>query len=382
MLRLAIAILLAGSAAAAASPVYLALPLDRAGKLDEALPLYAARAAETLTTTDRLRHAGALLRAGRPDEARSLYDALVAEKGSIAHGDAEARMVMTCASSLLLQGFPGMAVEYLRAPVAARPASRALGLLFARALVAAGDPAAARVALARIDPAGAARWEVGERIELARVRLATGEPQLARALLEDVGDGGVAALFRDGLLGEMALRNRDWTRAASILREASQRVPASLSEPRVDSAWRNAQRELRGVQVRHALALWNLGMREAAAAEAARGAETDEEAVRSGALVLRSAADLAEGRTEAALARLTALGGHDRRFAGAVARLTADLAAGADTAGDATAVATALREQDRASDHVAAALADVLADAAAASRRDTGVGEHSPTPDR
>jgi hypothetical protein len=368
MPRLVIAILLARSATLAASPAYLALPLDRAGKLDEAVPLYAARAAETLTTTDRLRHAGALLRAGRPDEARSIYDALVAEKGSIAHGDAEARMVMTCASSLLLQGFPRMAVEYLRAPAAARPASRALGLLSARALVAAGDPDAARATLARMDPAGAARWEVGERIELARVRLATGEPQLARALLEDVGDSGVAALFRDGLLGEMALRNRDWTRAAALLREASQRVPASMSEPRVDSAWRNAQRELRGVQLRQALALWNLGMREAASADAARCAETDEEAVRSGALVLRSAADLAEGRTEAALGRLTALGGHDRRFAAPAARLAASLATGVDTAADATAFAATLREQDRAKDHVAAALGEILAGTAAASR--------------
>src|SRR2546422_5546876 len=48
--------------------------LDEAGKLTEALPLYAARAEQTLTQTDRLRYAGALLRAGQPEQAKAIFE--------------------------------------------------------------------------------------------------------------------------------------------------------------------------------------------------------------------------------------------------------------------------------------------------------------------
>jgi hypothetical protein len=52
-----------------------------------------------------------------------------------------------------------------------------------------------------------------------------------------------------------------------------------------------AQRELR--QLRRAVALWKLGHTDQAAREAARAADTDEEAVRSAAFLLLTAADLA-----------------------------------------------------------------------------------------
>jgi hypothetical protein len=59
------------------------------------------------------------------------------------------------------------------------------------------------------------------------------------------------------------VHEHDWARTADLLGGAAHRVPPSLSESHVDSAWRNAQRELRSVQLRHAVALWTLGLRRA-----------------------------------------------------------------------------------------------------------------------
>jgi tetratricopeptide (TPR) repeat protein len=364
MRRLVVLIVIACAPRSVAAPPYLAVPLDRAGRLDEALPLYRARAAATLTTADRLRHAGALLRAGRDDEARAIYDGLIAEKGSVEHGDGEARTAMVCASSLLLQGFPALAVGYLRPPQASRAASRPLALLLARATLAAGDPGGARAVLARPAAGGAAGWAPGERLELARARMLLGEPRAARALLDDVPDDDARAMFRDSVLADAAFVDRDWTRTAALLHEAARRVPASLSESRVDTAWRNAQRELRGIQIRHAVALWKLGRTDDAAAEAVRAAETDEEAVRAAALLMQSAADLADERRDAALARLEALGGHDHRFTTSVAAFLSALASGTSLDDAATAVIATLQSLDRSREPVTTAMHEVLLDGA------------------
>jgi hypothetical protein len=188
-LVLLLVIACAPTSAAAVAP-YLAGALDRAGRLDEALPLYAERAAATLTTADRLRH-GALLRAGRDDDARAIYDVL-----------------------------------------------------------------------------------------------------------------------------------------------------------------------------RHAVALWKLARMDDAAAEAARASETDEEAVRSAALVLESAADLAEGRSDLALARLEALGGHDVRFAEPIARVVSAFTGGTALRDAATDVMAALHALDRSREPMTTALVEILLDAA------------------
>src|SRR5262249_40030617 len=119
---------------------YLAAPLDREGRLREALPLYRDRAEQTRTDADRLRFAGALLRAGERDEARRIYDVLIAEGGSGPHGRTPDNAAL-CASSMLVQGFPELAVERLRGT---QRGDRRLALLHARALVAAGDVAGAR----------------------------------------------------------------------------------------------------------------------------------------------------------------------------------------------------------------------------------------------
>src|SRR5262245_66156582 len=85
--------------------IYLAVPLDEAGRLREALPLYQARADQTQTEADRLRYAGALLRAGQREDGVRVLDTILAEYPVGAHGQASSAPLL-CASTLLLQGFP------------------------------------------------------------------------------------------------------------------------------------------------------------------------------------------------------------------------------------------------------------------------------------
>ncbi|HVM94933.1 MAG TPA: hypothetical protein VMT89_01035, partial [Candidatus Acidoferrales bacterium] len=140
---------------------YAAESLDRQGKLLQALPLYRGVAAQTQTTADQLRYAGALLRAGRVEEGKAIYDQVAGRNAAV------------CASSLLVNGFPAHAVDYARAAYAGRPESVSLALLLIRAHAAAGDMASARMLVQALgDPTSA--WVVGQRIEFARWQLATG----------------------------------------------------------------------------------------------------------------------------------------------------------------------------------------------------------------
>src|SRR6266705_1605513 len=145
---------------------YVAAQLDERGQLDEALPLYAARASETLTQHDRLRYAAALLRAGQPEGAKTLFDRLASEVGSVEHGSGgRASAAALCASTALAAGSPAVAVPYARAAFAVGRRDAGTGLLLVRALVAAGEPAAARPLVAGL--AGeAGSWGDGPRIEL------------------------------------------------------------------------------------------------------------------------------------------------------------------------------------------------------------------------
>src|SRR5262249_27425948 len=154
--------------------LYLAIPLDQAGRLRDALPLYRARAEQTQTEADRLRYAGALLRAGQREDAGKVLDALLAENPPGAHGQVS-RAPLVCASTLLLQGFPELAVERLRPAYHSRPADRRLGLLLARALAAAGDQTGARAVLGEIGT-GLDTWDTSELVELARAHVLAGHP--------------------------------------------------------------------------------------------------------------------------------------------------------------------------------------------------------------
>ena len=209
-------------ASAAPPAFYVAGQLDAEGKLDEALPLYAARAEETLTQHDRLRYAAALLRAGQAESAKLLLDRLASEVGSIEHGTAaRATAAAICASTALAAGSPAIAVPYARSAFAAGRGDGGTGLLLVRALVAAGDTAAARPLLVGL-ASDAEGWSDGRRTELARWELATGEVKAARRLLARTAPTSLGQMFQESVRADFALRGRDWQRAARYL-EAAER---------------------------------------------------------------------------------------------------------------------------------------------------------------
>jgi tetratricopeptide (TPR) repeat protein len=351
-------------AADPAKPWYVASTLDRQGKLSEALPLYQAQAEQTQTKADRLRYAGALLRAGKTAEGREVYSALMVEGGSLHHGGKPVGdNVPLCASSALLNGFPALAVEYMRPAFRSRPGDPAAGLLLARALLATGDVAGARDVVREV----AKRTEelvVGQRIELARAYLLAGDVAWARRLLERDIPESVGQMMRDSILTNVAFKERDWPRVSSALADAKRKAPPALAEKRVDRSWRNVQRELRSMQLRRAIALWKQGKREDAVDEASAAQEADEEYVRSAAILLGAAAKLTEGHRDEAIARLKALGGHDARFAEPVARLQTALAKAGDGRQAIAGLQAPLSAEDRAYDFVTKPLFEILGDAA------------------
>ena len=128
-------------------------------------------------------------------------------------------------------------------------------------------------------------------------------------------------MLRGSILANVPLRAGRWNEAAEMLEDCERKVPPGLGDKRVDRAWRNIQRELWFAQLRRAVSLWKAGNTDRAVGEAARAEHSDEEYVRSGAILLLAAADFTRAQGSNARARLSALAGHDPRFAGAVAYL-------------------------------------------------------------
>jgi len=357
--------LLAGSphAAELTKPGYQARALDRQGKLAEAIPIYQARAEQTQSTSDRLRYAGALLRAGKMPEARQVYAGLMVEGASVYHGgDPVPSNVGVCASSALLNGFPVLAVEYLRPAFRANPRDVGAGLLLVRSLLAAGDVDGAREVLRQL-PKETGSLVIGQRIELARAYFLAGDVDWARRLLDEKIEESVGQMMRESILTNVDFKKADWPKVASALADAKRKVPSSVTESCVDRAWRNLQREMRSVLLRRAIALWNQDKREDAVEEASPAQEADEEYIRSGAILLVAAGKLADGRRDDAVARLKALAGHDVRFAEPVGKLEATLAKGGDPADALSGFETVLSGEDRAQDFVTKPLLAVLAGA-------------------
>jgi len=342
--------------------LHLAVPLDHAGRLEDALPLYHARAEQTQTVADRLRYAGALLRSGRQEDARKVFDALLVERQSGPHGSASSNL-LPCASAMIIQGFPDLAVERLRPAHRESPADRRLGLLLARALAATGDRAGARSVLAEIGK-GLDTWDAGALVELARSYLLAGDPTSARSLLNRDIDESVGHMMRDSVLANLSLLEGDWAGATKLLANGKRKGPPGLDEERVNRTWRNVQRELRSMQLRLGLGLWREGKPEAAMDEVARAAMSDEEYVRSAALMLGVAGNLAKGRHDAAERRLAALGGHDRCFLGAVERTKGEMGAGRQPAEGLRMLEEALASEDRSADFVTRSVVEVLREAA------------------
>src|SRR5262245_8294204 len=344
------------------SQVYLAVPLDEAGRLREALPLYQARAEQTQTEADRLRYAGALLRAGQREDGVRVLDTILAEYPVGAHGQASSAPLL-CASTLLLQGFPALAVERLRPVYRARPSDRRLGLLLARALAAAGDQAGARAVLGEIGT-GLDGWDGSELVELARGHVLAGDPGPARALLGRELPESVLQMMRDSILASVRLLDDDWSGAARLLAEGKRKGPPGLDEDRVNRAWRNVQRELRSMQLRLALSIWRQDRADMAVQEATRAAGSDEEHVRSSAILLVASGELAEGRREAAILRLAKLAGHDPRFQDGITTLTRDVRAGRDPTEAVQRIEQVLASEDRSAVVVTRSVAAILRDAA------------------
>lgn len=341
-----------GSIDQPAPPSYSAVLLDQDGQLSAALPLYRARAAETQAVADRLRYAAALLRAGRVDEGRALLDAVSSS------GAGNARV---CASSLLENGFPGLARRYLEPVAQDAPHDVALVLLLIRARAAAGDRIAARLLVDALVPASDT-WVSGQRIELARWQLRTGASAAGRGLLDRELKDSLGQLFRDSARADAVLRDAQWAQADAMLAAAERKVPAALSGGKVAREWHNAQRELHWIELRRAISLWKEGKREPAAAEALKARAGDEEYVRSAATLLLVASDLAQGQPRDASEKLRTLAGHDQRFASAAVAIAA-----APTPGGAAAawhrLHTVLAAEDRSAELVTGPLFEILHDA-------------------
>jgi len=351
------------SMAGGTTPLYLAVPLDQQGKLSEALALYRAQAEKTLTKADRLRYASALQRAGRTEEAKVAFDQVAREAAAVEHGgDGVARGAAVCASSLLANGFPTAALPYAWQAHRLRSSDRTIGLLLVRALAASGDGATARATLDEVarDQQG---WVIGQRIELARWRLLTGDPEVARHLRDGDRSASAAQMFGESIVANVPLRARSWEEAAQLLADSERKVPAGLGDKRVDRAWRNVQRELWSVQLRRAITLWKTGKVDLAVAEAARAERSDEEYVRSGAILLLAAADLTHGQGGNARTRLSALAGHDPRFASAVAELDEFSTKGGDPGAMQPRLQTVLGGLDQSMDFVTQPLCEIVVEA-------------------
>jgi tetratricopeptide (TPR) repeat protein len=341
------------------APAGVAAQLDRRGDLAAALPLYAARARQTRTTANCLRYARALLRAGRDEEAGHLLAKVCKRPDPTGRGDSSA----VCASGLLTDGFPALALPFARRAFTEAPSDLRLGLLLVRALSAAGDAAGARAVMARIGQrAGVA--PVGVRLEMARWQIIAGDQKAGLAALAN-GDGGILnRMFRDSIRSNVLVLGCRWAAAAALLGAAEREAPPGLgSDRRVARAWRNAQRELRAVELRRALSLWQLGRRPAALDDAAKAEASDEEYVRSAAVLLRTAGDLNAGRRGDAVRRLRRLAGHDVRFAHGVAHLLRARAAGRSADAPWSEIEAVLGAEDRSVQLVTVPLFEILRDA-------------------
>jgi hypothetical protein len=87
-----------------------------------------------------------------------------------------------------------------------------------------------------------------------------------------------------------------------------------------------------------------------AIAEAGKAQRSDEAYVRSSAVLLLTAGDLAAGERDGAIAHLRALAGHDHRFAEPVDHLVAALGAGHDLGSAVGEIRAAVASQDRSAD--------------------------------
>jgi len=322
------------------------------------LPLYRARAGETKGDADRLYYARALLRAGEPEQAKGILDS-VANEGTEAEDEEErvARKAGVVASSLLAGGFPSLAVGYARkAANEGEDPRRALLLL--RALTASRDVHSARRQATEL-LARSSNWEPGPRYELARSLIALDDSRAAETLLRVKSSEAVGEVFRSSILANLSFNRGDWEKAEQVLTTAERAAPPDLGG-RVSGQWRNVKRELLSVRLRRGVTLLQLGKQSEAIAELDQAKKSDEESVRSAALLLLVSSRLSGGRRAEAFASLDALSGHDPRFEPSVAALKAAVTTGSSTPDDLVPLERILAGQDAYAAFVAKAVCDIL----------------------
>jgi hypothetical protein len=328
-----------------------ACELDAEGKLDEALPLYQRRASATGTLADRLRYAKALMRAEETAQATRLFDDLVTERQVMGGHNSRAAAAELNASALLEDGFPRLALRY------AESASESDGnpvseLLLIRSLSAAGERARARAAIADLDR-NAKQLPFGQRLELARWHgLAHDRSRTSERLLYAKQADTTAELYRYSVLADFPMFDQDWARAEQYLAAAEKKAAPGLDRGHIAREWRNTRRELLSVRMRRALCLLQMGNSREGLAEAEQALTSDEEFVRSAAMLMLIEADLEQHDQAAALAKLHVLAGHDHRFTLPVTEMEHALKSGAGRADAMSALEAVLESEDRSADFI------------------------------
>jgi tetratricopeptide (TPR) repeat protein len=328
-----------------------ACELDAEGRLDEALPLYRRRAIATGTLTDRLRYAKAMMRAGQTAPAAKLFDDLLTE-GQVGGGlDSRAAAARLSASALLEDGFPRSALRY--AESASETGDNPItALLLIRSLSAAGEQARARDAIDDLHR-NANQLPFGQRLELARWRaIAHDNSRTSEQLLYAKQADATAELYRYSVLADFPMFDQDWARAEQYLAVAEKMAAPGLDRGRIAPEWRNTRRELLSVRMRRALCLLLMGNRRAVLAEAKQALSSDEEFVRSAAMLMLIEADLARRDQAAALAKLHMLAGHDHRFTQPVTQMEHGLKSGAGLAEAISALEAVVESEDHSADFI------------------------------
>jgi tetratricopeptide (TPR) repeat protein len=343
-----------------APPSPRATTLDDAGKLTEAIGLYEAQAERTKGVADRLRYARALLRSGQDAKAKHVLDAVAAEPGATdaEDGKESAGKAGVVASSLLSGGFPELAVDYAKQAAKERDDPRT-ALLLLRSLVASGAVDAARREAQRL-AAPSEKWEAGPRYELARSLIFLGDAQRAEKLLSGKAPESVGELFRGSVLANLSFSHGDWERSEKVLSDAEKSAPADLGG-KVARHLKNARRELLSIRVRRAVALVELGKRAEAVAEANQAKASDEEPVRTAAVLLLASNHLSSGRRTEAFAVLDALAGHDRRLGPPIAAFEEAVSTGAPNANVTAPLENALVAEDASAAFLAKRVCEILA---------------------
>jgi len=326
-----------------------ACELDAEGKLDEALPLYKRRVTATGTLADRLRYAKALMRAGQTAPAAKLFDDLLTEGQVMGGRDSRAAAAGLNASALLEDGFPRAALRYAES---ASESGDNRALLLIRSLSAAGEQARARAAIDDLERS-TRQLPFGQRLELARWHaLAHARSRASEHLLYAKQADATAELYRYSVLADFPMLDQDWARAERYLAAAEKRAAPGLDRGRVAPEWRNTRRELLSIRMRRALCLLQMGNRREGLAEAEQALTSDEEFVRSAAMLMVIEADLEQRDQAAALAKLHVLAGHDHRFTRPVTQMEHALRSGAGRADAMSALEAVLESEDHSADFI------------------------------